>query len=57
MGDSDGDRTLISFSNVKTNVGLADAALRIAAPADVKVTRPLAGLEGSAPPREGDSRK
>jgi len=46
MRDSDGDRTLISFSNVKTNVGLKDGDLRIAAPADVKITRPLAAVEG-----------
>lgn len=49
MRDSDGDRTLISFANVKTNVGLQDSQLQIAAPADVKVTRPLAGIEGSTP--------
>ena len=47
MRDSDGDRTLVSFANVKTNVGLKDGDLRIAAPADVKVTRPLAGVEGA----------
>ena len=46
MRDSDGDRTLISFANVKTNVGLTDGDLRIAAPADVKITRPLAAVEG-----------
>jgi outer membrane lipoprotein-sorting protein len=48
MRDSDGDRTLISFANVKTNVGLKDGDLRIAAPGDVKITRPLAGVEGAA---------
>lgn len=46
MRDSDGDRTLISFSNVKTNVGLTDGDLRIAAPTDVTITRPLAAVEG-----------
>jgi outer membrane lipoprotein-sorting protein len=46
MRDPDGDRTLISFANVKTNVGLKDGDLRIAAPADVKITRPLAAVEG-----------
>ena len=56
MRDSDGDRTLISFSNVKTNVGLKDGDLRIAAPADVKVTRPLAAVEGE-PPREREGAK
>jgi outer membrane lipoprotein-sorting protein len=48
MRDSDGDRTLISFANVKTNAGLRDDDLKIAAPADVKVTRPLAAVEGEA---------
>jgi outer membrane lipoprotein-sorting protein len=48
MRDSDGDRTLISFANVKTNVGLKDGDLRIAAPADVKITRPLGAVEGGA---------
>ncbi|MEA2709082.1 MAG: outer rane lipoprotein carrier protein [Phycisphaerales bacterium] len=46
MRDADGDRTHISFANVKTNVGLKDEDLRIAAPADVKITRPLAAVEG-----------
>jgi outer membrane lipoprotein-sorting protein len=46
MRDSDGDRTLVTFSNVKTNVGLADQQLKISAPADVKITRPLAAVEG-----------
>ena len=45
MRDSDGDRTLVSFSDVKTNVGLKDERLQIAAPADVKITRPLAAVE------------
>ena len=48
MRDPDGDRTLISFANVKTNVGLKDGDLRIAAPADVKITRPLAAVEGGS---------
>jgi len=46
MRDSDGDRTLVSFSDVKINVGLKDERLQIAAPADVKITRPLAAVEG-----------
>src|SRR2546421_1063092 len=46
MRDADGDRTLVAFANAKTNVGLKDSQLQIAAPADVKITRPLAGLEG-----------
>jgi outer membrane lipoprotein-sorting protein len=46
MRDTDGDRTLVTFSDVKTNVGLTDAQLEITAPADVKITRPLAAVEG-----------
>ena len=56
MRDSDGDRTLVTFSNVKTNVGLKDADLELRAPAGVKVTRPLAAVEGSPPAGQpGDS--
>jgi outer membrane lipoprotein-sorting protein len=45
MLDADGDRTVIVFSNVRANAGVTDAQLTIAAPADVKVTRPLGALE------------
>jgi outer membrane lipoprotein-sorting protein len=48
MRDADGDRTLIAFANVKTNTGMSETDLRIAAPPDVKVTRPLAAVEGDA---------
>jgi outer membrane lipoprotein-sorting protein len=48
MRDADGERTLIRFSNVNTNAGLKDEQLRIAAPAEVKVTRPLAAVEGNS---------
>lgn len=47
MRDADGDRTLLSFSNPKINAGLAEKDLEIKAPPDVKVTHPLAALEGS----------
>jgi outer membrane lipoprotein-sorting protein len=56
MRDSDGDRTLVTFSNVKTNVGLSDEQLKISAPADVKVTRPLAAVEGTPPPDQSQER-
>ncbi len=45
--DSDGDRSVIRFSDVKTNTGLRDSDVEIHAPADVKVTRPLAAVEGT----------
>jgi outer membrane lipoprotein-sorting protein len=56
MRDSDGDRTLVSFANARTNVGLADADLRIAAPADVKVTHPLAGVETASEDGKKDAK-
>ena len=57
MLDADGDRTEISFSDIRTNVGLNDAQLRIDATDSVKVTRPLAGLEGEpADPSQGNGK-
>jgi outer membrane lipoprotein-sorting protein len=52
MRDMDGDRTLITFSNAQTNVGLKDEQLKLSAPADVKITRPLAAVEGGGNPQE-----
>ena len=57
MRDSDGDRTLIRFSSVTTNSGLKDEQLTIAAPADVKVTRPLAAVEGNGSNSNGSNSK
>ena len=48
MRDSDGDRTVVTFSNVKTNTGLSEEQLKISAPADVRVSRPLAAVEGNS---------
>jgi outer membrane lipoprotein-sorting protein len=45
MRDPDGDRTVITFASTKPNTGLRDEDLAIHAPADVKITRPLAALE------------
>lgn len=57
MLDADGDRTEISFSRIRTNVGVTDEQLRIDAPPGVKVTRPLAELEGApADAPQGDAR-
>jgi outer membrane lipoprotein-sorting protein len=41
--DGDGDRIVLTFSNMRTNVGLTDADLDLATPPGVKVTRPLEG--------------
>jgi outer membrane lipoprotein-sorting protein len=45
--DADGDRTVLTFSNVKVDGGLADDALRLDIPADVKVSRPLDAMGGT----------
>lgn len=48
MFDTDGDRTVIQFTDVKTNTGIKDADLDLALPAGTKVSRPLDGVrEGS----------
>jgi outer membrane lipoprotein-sorting protein len=44
--DSDGDRSVIRFSDVKINTGLTGKDLEIKAPADVKIVHPLAAVEG-----------
>jgi outer membrane lipoprotein-sorting protein len=41
--DSDGDRVVLSFSNIKINGGLKDEDLKLQLPADVEITRPLEG--------------
>ena len=42
--DGDGERTVIHFSNVKTNTGMPDDALQIALPAGTKTVHPLENL-------------
>lgn len=42
--DTDGDRTEIHFSNIKTNANLDASRLRLNLPLDVKMVRPLEGL-------------
>lgn len=44
--DGDGDRIVLTFSNMRTNVGLTDADLELAVPPGVTVTRPLEGGKG-----------
>jgi outer membrane lipoprotein-sorting protein len=41
--DSDGDRMVLTFSNIRMNGGLKDDDLKLQLPADVEVTRPLEG--------------
>jgi outer membrane lipoprotein-sorting protein len=45
MVDPDGERTVIRFSNIKTDTGLNDAAIKLDLPADVKIVRPLGDQE------------
>ena len=41
--DADGDRMVLTFSNIKINGGLKDDDLKLQLPADVEVTHPLEG--------------
>jgi outer membrane lipoprotein-sorting protein len=41
--DSDGDRMVLTFSNVRINTGLTDRDLEMVVPPGVAVTRPLEG--------------
>lgn len=43
IDDADGDRTVIRFSDVKTNTGMKASDLDLALPAGTKVSRPLEG--------------
>ena len=49
--DSDGERTVIRFSNVRTNMHMDDSQLRLSLPPDVKTVRPLENL--GSPPEAG----
>ena len=48
MLDTDGDRTVISFTDVKTDTGIRDGQLDLSLPAGTKVSRPLDGAGGGA---------
>ena len=48
MLDTDGDRTVISFTDVKTNTGIRDGELDLSLPAGTKVSRPLDGVRGGS---------
>jgi outer membrane lipoprotein-sorting protein len=52
MIDADGERTVIRFSNVKTNTHLDDSRLRLNLPAEVKTVRPLENLGDPSGPKE-----
>jgi outer membrane lipoprotein-sorting protein len=43
--DADGDKTVMTFTNIRTNSGVKESDLRLEVPPDVKITRPLGALE------------
>jgi outer membrane lipoprotein-sorting protein len=51
--DPDGDRTVLVFSNMKTNRGLKESDVELRVPAGVVVTRPLEGSGGREPGKQG----
>jgi outer membrane lipoprotein-sorting protein len=52
--DSDGERTVIRFTDVKTNAHVADEQLNLKLPANIKIVRPLENL-GQPPKQAKDS--
>jgi len=48
MLDADGDRTLIRFTDLRTNTGMKEGDLDLKLPAGTKVSRPLEGKQGGA---------
>ena len=55
MLDADGDRTVITFSDLKADAGVADADLELKLPPGTKVSRPLEGTKpaGRSDPQGG----
>ena len=51
LTDADGDRTVLTFSQIRANTGLTEADLELKVPANVKVVHPLAA-EAPASPEE-----
>ncbi len=49
IADADGDRTVISFSNVRMNTGLEEKDIELLVPEGTQIVRPLAGLEKKSP--------
>jgi len=47
--DADGDRTEITFSDVKTNGGLSPDQIQLQVPPDTSISRPMEGAPASAP--------
>jgi outer membrane lipoprotein-sorting protein len=51
MTDADGDRTVLAFSDVNTNIDIKDDALQLNVPSDVKTIHPLEGFDPASAPR------
>jgi hypothetical protein len=45
--DADGEKTVLTFSNVKIDTGVSDDAMRLDVPAGTKISRPLDALGGA----------
>jgi hypothetical protein len=45
--DADGERTVLTFSNVKIDTGMSDDSLRLDVPAGTKISHPLESMGGS----------
>ena len=48
MLDTDGDRTVIRFTDVRTDAGIKDGELDLSLPAGTKISRPLDGVRGGS---------
>jgi outer membrane lipoprotein-sorting protein len=55
--DADDDRTVLIFSNVRTNTGLTDKELTIDVPANTNISRPFEGMGSPPPPPSRQGRK
>jgi outer membrane lipoprotein-sorting protein len=47
MLDTDGDRTVITFTDIKTDVGIRDNELELSLPSGTRVSRPLDAVQGN----------
>lgn len=56
--DGDGERTVLTFSNVRVDSGVSDQAMRLDVPPNTRITRPLEGLGSHpTPPRDAGGRR
>jgi outer membrane lipoprotein-sorting protein len=55
--DTDGDRIVLTFSNLRINTGLKDKDLEMQVPAGVSITRPLEGGGGGGADETGQGKR